>query len=271
MSSDAIRMSLRPRRADKGVFKVGDVVEVTYRNGIELGTLLGKVNSDKWVVKYKNNNLHEMQVSQTAFGRLLKRCSSDEESVSEKRKRSLRDKRARDRRNAIDNMNRKGTSRRGKKRKKPTSSKEEKNKEKPSVVNKTPEKENIEKDSVKTNKHSDRSVKSNRSGRSARCQSKKLKEEHERPEIPSAIEESKVLNTDEPTLSAREKRLQMRREAADEGTEDEPHKAKSKKAKTNNTIVAPRDKEEVVKVKMNTGTLYLYRGSNPRAVFIRRY
>lgn len=29
--------------------------------------------------------------------------------------------------------------------------------------------------------------------------------------------------------------------------------------------------DEVVKVKMNTGTLYLYKGLNRRAVFVRRY
>ena len=29
--------------------------------------------------------------------------------------------------------------------------------------------------------------------------------------------------------------------------------------------------DEVVKVKMNTGTLYLYKGLNRRAVFVRKY
>jgi len=32
-----------------------------------------------------------------------------------------------------------------------------------------------------------------------------------------------------------------------------------------------KQKETVVEVKMNTGTLYLYRGLNPRAVFVRKY
>lgn len=33
----------------------------------------------------------------------------------------------------------------------------------------------------------------------------------------------------------------------------------------------PTPKEECVKIKMNTGTLYLYRGLNRRAVFVRKY
>lgn len=33
---------------------------------------------------------------------------------------------------------------------------------------------------------------------------------------------------------------------------------------------AEGNEEEVVKVKLNTGTLYLYKGANRRAVFVRR-
>jgi hypothetical protein len=33
----------------------------------------------------------------------------------------------------------------------------------------------------------------------------------------------------------------------------------------------PKDNEQVIKVKLNTGTLYLYRGTNRRAEFVRQY
>jgi len=232
---------------------------VSYRNGIELGTLLSKVAADRWVVKYKNNNLHDMQVSQTSFGRLLKRSSSsDEESPSERRKRSLRDKRARDRRTAFDCLNAKSaSSRRAKKRAKPSASKELEKSEKSSTNM------NEEESSFNTTRKVHKEAEHTREI--------KVKKSNDRLPNVAKTKHSQPKVKEEPKLSAREKRLRLRREAAGDAADEEQHGSKSKSGRPKNRNVSSREKEEVVKVKMNTGTLYLYRGNNPRAVFVRRY
>ena len=50
-----------------------------------------------------------------------------------------------------------------------------------------------------------------------------------------------------------------------------PRRAEMKGKKSSQSSSSKKGKdEEVVKVKLNTGTLYLYKGSHRRAVFVRR-
>ena len=198
-----------------------------------------------------------MQVSQTSFGRLLKRSpSSDEESPSERRKRSLRDKRARDRRTAFDSLNAKNaSSKRARKRVKPSASKEM---------------EKSDKSSTNTNEISfNNTRKVNKEAENTR--ENKVKKSNDRLPDVAETEKSPPKAREVPKLSAREKRLRLRREAAGDAADEEQNGSKSKSGRPKNRNGSSREKEEVVKVKMNTGTLYLYRGNNPRAVFVRRY
>jgi len=73
------------------------------------------------------------------------------------------------------------------------------------------------------------------------------------------------------TVSDREKRMRKRNAEGDPSTSKDPlilktigDEPSAKKFKTIND-------EEVQKVKLNTGTLYIYRGRRPRVEFIRRY
>lgn len=237
---------------------------MSYRNGIELGTLLCKVNSDRWIVRYKNNNLHEQQVSQKSFGRLLNRNKPSSDS-NDKRKRSLRNRRAKELRSTHDSSvsnstvsNNSRKIRKGKKRRKPEIEEE---KETLSTDNHNDATNDNDNDNDNDNHIDDTPIR---------------KPAEKKPRKSNASSSDSNNPTNEPQLSAREKRLRMRREAAGEEFDEPSIDLNSKKKSGRNTggwkgNSSKKEKEEVVKVKMNTGTLYLYRGENPRAVFVRKY
>jgi len=274
MSSDtSTRMSLRPRRSGKFVFEVGDVVEVSYRNGIELGNLICKVNSDKWIVKYKNNNLHEQQVSEKAFGRLLKRSKPASSSViNNNRKRSLSQKRCTNDSDLPD-VSSKGSE---------GSSSAKKLRNGKKIRKSHKEIKDIAPNITKTNEKGDKNDVKDRKIRKEKSGTDEISIKAEKNNETCADSNEPV---DESQLSSREKRLRMRQEAVEadldvQNIEVSPKKENNKskgKNKTPNKRASTwgrnskQPKEEVVKVKMNTGTLYMYRGSNPRAVFVRTY
>lgn len=266
-SKSSIRRSLRPRRSDKAPFQVGDVVEVSYRNGIEIGTLLCQVTTDRWIVKYKNNNMHEQQVSEKCFGQIICR-SSDQSSESSAKPMRSQDTESKPRH--IENASMEGSSTTQ------SSRKIKRGRQKNKAVNLLSETNMQESSSTGTGTMSS-------DGDSHLVT---------RSNIAAFGTGTRVIpNNDgkEPVLSAREKRMRLRREANGSGTEElqelgpkkKKRRTKTREGNSNKTesvkecnvskSSSKKGREEVVKVKLNTGTLYLYRGMNPRAVFVRRY
>lgn len=251
-SKSSLRRSLRPRRSDKANFQVGDVVEVSYKNGIEIGTLICQVTSDRWIVKYKNNNMHEQQMSEKSFGQIIHRSEANDDVNGH-----------------LETEPRAGV--------------------KSSVTSSSLRK--VKRGRTK-NKSSGLMADNHTRGSSSSIGTGAMSSDgdsHHATRSSAGVSSSAPHNKmQEPVLSAREKRMRMRREAIG-ADQDEPQelipKKKKKRTKArdgydakhesskepNGNRSSKKEKEEVVKVKLNTGTLYLYRGMNPRAVFMRRY
>lgn len=242
-SKSSLRRSLRPRRSDKTSYQVGDVVEVSYKNGIELGTLICQVTSDRWIVKYKNNNMHEQQVSEKSFGQIIHKTDSQSDAKSYGESQHKDD---------VESST--------------TSSSSSKKAKKGQAKNKLLRVNNIRGSGSSSGT-------GNMSGDGG-------SNDGSRTRTPGSSRKGKK----EPILSAREKRMRMRQEANDAGTGQSIGGRKMKKRRLKRDGASStatreafgknkpkKEKEEVIKVKMNTGTLYLYRGMNPRAVFMRRY
>lgn len=245
-NKSSLRRSLRPRRSDKASYQVGDVVEVSYKNGIEIGTLICQVTSDKWIVKYKNNNMHEQQVSEKCFGQIIHKIDAQNET-----------KNARDEnKECVDSFS---TAKRVKKGQIKSKSSLKVNSTRGSGSSLGTGTNSSDGDSINTSRTrgSSTGIGINRKGKK------------------------------EPVLSAREKRMRMRQEVSGSGLNQINDGSKTKKRRkktrdgaedknvtskdaTTNKKKLKKEKEEVIKVKLNTGTLYLYRGMNPRAVFMRR-
>jgi len=269
----------RSRRVRKpSTYNIGDIIKVTRTSGVTSdGRLLYRLtegqspSTNLWLVAFEDDSgTVDEEVYETRFGNLVKRAEQGEEEENK----ALSAEATKKKKNAsmvdgegADISTGPITSKPPKSGKGKTAAKKAVSKDsKQSLTTKQQEEEN----KAKTNLPSPSLISDCSSSTSTSI----------------AATQQQQQQPSEPKVSAREQRRLRRQAALDEQvplvnvaaslTQHRKIQSGGKKRsmaqsqRTSNAKKAKKEKEEVITVQLNTGVLYLYRGLNRRAVFVRK-
>lgn len=287
-----VRSSRRGRHAP---FDLGDVVEVDYQNGIVHGRLIAKVTNDpppvtRWLVQYHEPGVKQEEiVCEKSFGAIIEKASPSTIAAMKAKTRSNLPAAAPQSLVSVP-QNLVSVPQNLLEETQPASSKEGRTSLSPSPTSSAVHisiKENVptpHRSSTSTTSSSNSSTEGTASSNGSDVETDHISHPKTSTNVKVIIPMSKVTTksmetTPQTVLSEREKRRLKREEASRLALQKKQPKrafghsplssAPTKKRKRNGKLDKAAD-EEVIKVKLNTGTLYLYRGLNRRAVFIRR-